>query len=94
MKNVSRSEPPASAGGQFVEIEIGPSFAERFEIVESISPPVILRRSSAIEGTVPPTFWPPADAGGSDKIEVISGGNFHGEPLALAFDYYRFFHDF
>ncbi len=23
----------------------------------------------------------------SDKIEVISGGNFHGEPLALAFDY-------
>lgn len=27
-------------------------------------------------------------AGGSDmKIEVISGGNFHGEPLALAFDY-------
>ncbi|MFT3745436.1 MAG: histidine ammonia-lyase [Pyrinomonadaceae bacterium] len=31
---------------------------------------------------------PPATAGGSDKIiEVISGGNFHGEPLALAFDY-------
>ena len=29
---------------------------------------------------------PPAYAGGSD-IEVISGGNFHGEPLALAFDY-------
>lgn len=23
----------------------------------------------------------------TDKIEVISGGNFHGEPLALAFDY-------
>ncbi|MBK8467302.1 MAG: histidine ammonia-lyase [Chloracidobacterium sp.] len=23
----------------------------------------------------------------ADKIEVISGGNFHGEPLALAFDY-------
>lgn len=23
----------------------------------------------------------------SDEIEVISGGNFHGEPLALAFDY-------
>ncbi len=23
----------------------------------------------------------------SEKIEVISGGNFHGEPLALAFDY-------
>ena len=22
-----------------------------------------------------------------DKVEVISGGNFHGEPLALAFDY-------
>ena len=22
-----------------------------------------------------------------EKIEVISGGNFHGEPLALAFDY-------
>jgi histidine ammonia-lyase len=31
---------------------------------------------------------PPALAGGPDmKIEVISGGNFHGEPLALAFDY-------
>ncbi|MBC7898730.1 MAG: histidine ammonia-lyase [Saprospiraceae bacterium] len=30
---------------------------------------------------------PPANVGGSDKIEVISGGNFHGEPLALAFDY-------
>ena len=31
--------------------------------------------------------WPPANAGGSDKIDIISGGNFHGEPLALAFDY-------
>ena len=37
---------------------------------------------------------PPATAGGTDMkggtdmtIEVISGGNFHGEPLALAFDY-------
>ncbi len=31
---------------------------------------------------------PPATVGGSDTvIEVISGGNFHGEPLALAFDY-------
>ncbi len=31
---------------------------------------------------------PPADGGGADLgIEVISGGNFHGEPLALAFDY-------
>jgi len=31
---------------------------------------------------------PPATAGGSDLvIEVLSGGNFHGEPLALAFDY-------
>ena len=31
---------------------------------------------------------PPATAGGSDLIiDVISGGNFHGEPLALAFDY-------
>jgi len=29
---------------------------------------------------------PPLTSGGS-KIEVISGGNFHGEPLALAFDY-------
>ncbi|HCA59943.1 MAG TPA: histidine ammonia-lyase [Blastocatellia bacterium] len=25
--------------------------------------------------------------GGTQNIEVISGGNFHGEPLALAFDY-------
>ena len=25
--------------------------------------------------------------GDNDKIDVISGGNFHGEPLALAFDY-------
>ncbi len=31
---------------------------------------------------------PPETSGGSDmKIDVISGGNFHGEPLALAFDY-------
>ncbi len=35
---------------------------------------------------------PPASAGGQldtadAAIEVISGGNFHGEPLALAFDY-------
>lgn len=31
---------------------------------------------------------PSASAGGQDiSIEVISGGNFHGEPLALAFDY-------
>ena len=27
------------------------------------------------------------DSGDDEKIEVISGGNFHGEPLALAFDY-------
>jgi histidine ammonia-lyase len=27
------------------------------------------------------------DDTGPDNIEVISGGNFHGEPLALAFDY-------
>jgi len=27
------------------------------------------------------------DSGDDDEIEVISGGNFHGEPLALAFDY-------
>ena len=34
------------------------------------------------------TNSPPAHAGDSDlNIEVISGGNFHGEPLALAFDY-------
>lgn len=25
----------------------------------------------------------------SDKIDVVSGGNFHGEPLALAFDYLK-----
>jgi histidine ammonia-lyase len=31
---------------------------------------------------------PPKDgSGGSQNIDVISGGNFHGEPLALAFDY-------
>ena len=31
---------------------------------------------------------PPVTANGTDmSIEVISGGNFHGEPLALAFDY-------
>lgn len=35
-----------------------------------------------------PHLQPPATAGGTDfDIEVISGGNFHGEPLALAFDY-------
>jgi len=27
------------------------------------------------------------DSSAQDRIEVISGGNFHGEPLALAFDY-------
>ncbi len=27
------------------------------------------------------------EAGPNQTIEVISGGNFHGEPLALAFDY-------
>jgi histidine ammonia-lyase len=27
------------------------------------------------------------DGGSDEKIDVISGGNFHGEPLALAFDY-------
>lgn len=32
----------------------------------------------------PLIFIDPSD---SDRIEVISGGNFHGEPLALAFDY-------
>ena len=29
----------------------------------------------------------PPDDGTQNRIEVISGGNFHGEPLALAFDY-------
>ncbi len=29
----------------------------------------------------------PSGDGGVSDIEVISGGNFHGEPLALAFDY-------
>lgn len=28
-----------------------------------------------------------SDDNGEENIEVISGGNFHGEPLALAFDY-------
>jgi len=35
---------------------------------------------------VPPSGGQPAEAG-TQNIEVISGGNFHGEPLALAFDY-------
>lgn len=30
---------------------------------------------------------PESQAGGESSIEVISGGNFHGEPLALGFDY-------
>ncbi len=51
--------------------------------------------SSNIERTTSPfghpsspkegSFGPPAIVG--ETIEVISGGNFHGEPLALAFDY-------
>ncbi len=44
--------------------------------------------TSGNETTEHPEVAPPAYAGGSDLvIEVISGGNFHGEPLALAFDY-------
>lgn len=42
---------------------------------------------SSIPENADVTLQSPAIAGGSDKIEVISGGNFHGEPLALAFDY-------
>ena len=34
-----------------------------------------------------PALGGPAEAGTQNTIEVISGGNFHGEPLALAFDY-------
>ncbi len=33
------------------------------------------------------TASPRLSVSASQKIEVISGGNFHGEPLALAFDY-------
>jgi histidine ammonia-lyase len=36
---------------------------------------------------VPPSGGQPTVAGTQNEIEVISGGNFHGEPLALAFDY-------
>jgi len=44
--------------------------------------------TSNIGDGLEPQLQPPATAGGSDLvIEVISGGNFHGEPLALAFDY-------
>lgn len=35
----------------------------------------------------PLIFITEADEGETQNIEVISGGNFHGEPLALAFDY-------
>ena len=52
--------------------------------------------SASTDGALLPKSAPhgkvqaPATAGGSDpalSIEVLSGGNFHGEPLALAFDY-------
>ena len=57
------------------------------------NPLIFLSEPSAVaDGLTQPSailnenLQPPATAGGSD-IEVISGGNFHGEPLALAFDY-------
>jgi histidine ammonia-lyase len=44
--------------------------------------------SKFAQEAVDTNLQPPATADGTDmKIEVISGGNFHGEPLALAFDY-------
>jgi histidine ammonia-lyase len=59
------------------------------------NPLIFLSEPSAVadgltkeNGSVDDKVQPPATAGVSDmKIEVISGGNFHGEPLALAFDY-------
>jgi histidine ammonia-lyase len=57
----------------------------------------VSERSAAADGLTPIesdseasdiSVQPPATAGGSNLlIEVLSGGNFHGEPLALAFDY-------
>ncbi len=38
-------------------------------------------------GSSPATRVTPSPLPASASIEVISGGNFHGEPLALAFDY-------
>jgi len=43
------------------------------------------RGDAATEDSPSPRL--PVSASQSAKIEVISGGNFHGEPLALAFDY-------
>jgi len=43
------------------------------------------RGDAATEDSASPRL--PVPASQSAKIEVISGGNFHGEPLALAFDY-------
>ncbi len=51
-------------------------------------PPAIAGGLSQLIESPDQNVQPPATAGGSDTvIEVISGGNFHGEPLALAFDY-------
>lgn len=35
------------------------------------------------------SFGNPENGGSTGDIEVVSGGNFHGEPLALAFDYLK-----
>lgn len=35
------------------------------------------------------SFGDPENGGSAGDIEVVSGGNFHGEPLALAFDYLK-----
>ncbi len=68
---ISQSEPSAAADGLTPLVD---------NAVNKKDFPSLLNQRGIIH--------PPATAGGSDiEIEVISGGNFHGEPLALAFDY-------
>src|SRR5687768_2719880 len=66
------SEPPASAGSQLADKETALPFTETFDTVDFSSCPLIRRQSRMINGVESPSFWPPADAGGSDSLTRTS----------------------
>lgn len=73
-----------------IELELNAVTDNPLIFVTESEPPAVtggLTQRTGSAGATEPHLQPPATAGGSDRIEVISGGNFHGEPLALAFDY-------
>ncbi len=82
------SVPPASAGGEatLVDDATPPAHAGGTDIDDPVIFLSVPPASAGDAATSVDDATPPAHAGGTD-IEVISGGNFHGEPLALAFDY-------